>query len=99
MPAAVASAAAPIAAAIDAVVDRLQARRPPRLRRRRLFRPARGGRRLRVRGDVLAAPGQVVALLAGADAPSSLEQEAAEDDAEAGARDARSRSASGPTTP
>ena len=39
-----------------------------------------------------AAPGQVVALVAGADAPSSLEQEAAEDDADAGRRDvARAR--------
>jgi N-acetylmuramic acid 6-phosphate etherase len=34
-----------------------------------------------------AAPGQVVALLAGADAPSAFEQEAAEDDADAGRRD------------
>src|SRR5439155_10212346 len=34
-----------------------------------------------------AAPGQVVALLAGADAPSPLDQEAAEDDADAGRRD------------
>jgi N-acetylmuramic acid 6-phosphate etherase len=90
VPAAVASSAADIAAVIDTVVDRLQA----------------GGRLVYVgagssgqlatvdasecESTFSAAPGQVVALLAGAGAPSALEQEAAEDDTEAGRRDVHS---------
>ena len=87
VPIVVGGAAGEIAAAIDAVVERL----------------ARGGRLVYVgagsSGRIAALdaaecestfstePGQVVALLAGADLASPLEQEAAEDDAEAGERE------------
>src|SRR5438105_10046867 len=87
VPIVVGGAAGEIAAAIDAVVERL----------------ARGGRLVYVgagsSGRIAALdaaecestfstePGQVVALLAGAGLASPLEQEAAEDDAEAGARE------------
>jgi N-acetylmuramic acid 6-phosphate etherase len=88
--AAVVGAAAPeLAAAIDAIVDRLE----------------RGGRLVYVgagsSGRIAALdaaecestfssePGQVTALLAGGPLASPLEQEAAEDDAEAGARELR----------
>jgi N-acetylmuramic acid 6-phosphate etherase len=87
VPDVVAAAAAPIAALIDAVVDRL----------------ARGGRLIYAGAGTsgrLAAldaaeceatfstePGRVVALVAGAGLASSAEQEAAEDDAEDGKRD------------
>jgi N-acetylmuramic acid 6-phosphate etherase len=87
VPAAVASSAADIAAVIDTVVERLQAGG------RLLYVGAGTSGRLAAvdasecEATFSAAPGQVVALLAGADAPSSLEQEAAEDDAAAGRRD------------
>jgi N-acetylmuramic acid 6-phosphate etherase len=88
VPAAVASSAADIAAVVETVVERLQAGG-------RLVYVGAGssGRLAQVdasecEATFSAEPGQVLALLAGADAPSSLEQEAAEDDAEAGRRDA-----------
>lgn len=87
VPAAVASSAADIAAVIEGVVDRLQAGG------RLLYVGAGSSGRLAAvdasecESTFSSAPGQVVALLAGADAPSSFEQEAAEDDAEAGRRD------------
>ena len=87
VPAAVASSAAGIAAVIDVVVDRLQAGG------RLVYVGAGSSGRLAAvdasecESTFSAAPGQVLALLAGADAPSSFEQEAAEDDAEAGRRD------------
>jgi len=87
VPAAVASSAADIAAVIDGVVERLQAGG------RLVYVGAGSSGRLAAvdasecESTFSAAPGQVVALLAGADAPSSYEQEAAEDDAEAGRRD------------
>ncbi len=90
VPAAVASSAADIAAVIDTVVDRLQAGG------RLVYVGAGSSGRLAAvdasecESTFSATPGQVVALLAGADAPSSLEQEAAEDDAEAGRRDVHS---------
>ena len=90
VPAAVASSAAAVAAVIDAVVDRLHAGG------RLVYVGAGSSGRLAAvdasecEATFSAAPGQVVALLAGADAPSSLEQEAAEDDAEAGRRDVHS---------
>jgi N-acetylmuramic acid 6-phosphate etherase len=90
VPAAVASSAADIAAVIDTVVERLQAGG------RLLYVGAGTSGRLAAvdasecEATFSAAPGQVVALLAGADAPSSLEQEAAEDDAAAGRRDLHS---------
>jgi N-acetylmuramic acid 6-phosphate etherase len=90
VPAAVASSAADIAAVIDAVVERLQAGG------RLVYVGAGSSGRLAAvdasecESTFSAAPGQVVALLAGADAPSPLEQEAAEDDAEAGRRDVHS---------
>jgi N-acetylmuramic acid 6-phosphate etherase len=90
VPAAVASSAAAVAAVIDTVVDRLQAGG------RLVYVGAGSSGRLAAvdasecEATFSAAPGQVVALLAGADAPSSLEQEAAEDDAEAGRRDVHS---------
>src|SRR5262249_51687138 len=87
VPAAVASSAADIAPVVETVVDRLQAGG-------RLVYVGAGssGRLAQVDASECEAtfssePGQVLALLAGADAPSSLEQEAAEDDAEAGRRD------------
>jgi N-acetylmuramic acid 6-phosphate etherase len=90
VPAAVASSAADVAAVIDTVVERLQAGG------RLLYVGAGSSGRLAAvdasecEATFSAAPGQVVALLAGADAPSSLEQEAAEDDAAAGRRDLHS---------
>lgn len=90
VPAAVASSAADIAAVIDTVVDRLQAGG------RLVYIGAGSSGRLAAvdasecESTFSAAPGQVVALLAGADAPSPLEQEAAEDDADAGRRDVHS---------
>jgi N-acetylmuramic acid 6-phosphate etherase len=87
VPAAVASSAADIAAVIDLVVDRLQAGG------RLVYVGAGSSGRLAAvdasecESTFSAAPGQVLALLAGADAPSPLEQEAAEDDADAGRRD------------
>src|SRR5438105_1156612 len=87
VPAAVASSAADIAAVIDAVVDRLQAGG------RLVYVGAGSSGRLAAvdasecESTFSAAPGQVVTLLAGVDAPSPLEQEAAEDDAETGRRD------------
>ncbi len=90
VPAAVASSAADIAAVIDTVVERLQAGG------RLLYVGAGSSGRLAAvdasecEATFSAAPGQVVALLAGADAPSSLQQEAAEDDAAAGGRDLHS---------
>jgi N-acetylmuramic acid 6-phosphate etherase len=90
VPAAVASSAAAVAAVIDTVVDRLQAGG------RLVYVGAGSSGRLAAvdasecEATFSAAPGQVVALLAGAEAPSSLEQEAAEDDAEAGRRDVHS---------
>ena len=90
VPAAVASSAADIAAVVDTVVERLDAGG------RLVYVGAGSSGRLAAvdasecEATFSAAPGQVVALLAGADAPSSLEQEAAEDDAEAGRRDVHS---------
>jgi N-acetylmuramic acid 6-phosphate etherase len=90
VPAAVASSVAAVAAVIDTVVDRLQAGG------RLVYVGAGSSGRLAAvdasecEATFSAAPGQVVALLAGAEAPSSLEQEAAEDDAEAGRRDVHS---------
>ena len=87
VPAAVASSAADIAAVIDVVVERLQAGG------RLVYVGAGSSGRLAAvdasecEATFSAAPGQVVALLAGADAPSPLDQEAAEDDADAGRRD------------
>jgi N-acetylmuramic acid 6-phosphate etherase len=72
---------------IETVVDRLQAGG------RLVYVGAGSSGRLAVvdaaecESTFSAAPGQVLALLAGADAPSPLEQEAAEDDADAGRRD------------
>ena len=87
VPAVVAAASEQIAAAVDAIVDRL----------------AEGGRLIYVgagssgrlaaldaaecEATFAAEPGQIVALLAGAQLTSPLDQEAAEDDARAGARD------------
>src|SRR6476619_1330882 len=88
VPAAVASSAADIAAVVETVVERLQAGG------RLVYVGAGSSGRLaevdasECEATFSAEPGQVLALLAGADAPSSLEQEAAEDDAEAGRRDA-----------
>jgi N-acetylmuramic acid 6-phosphate etherase len=90
VPVAVASSAAGIAAVIDTVVERLQAGG------RLVYVGAGSSGRLAAvdasecESTFSAAPGQVVALLAGADAPSPLEQEAAEDDAAAGGRDVHS---------
>jgi N-acetylmuramic acid 6-phosphate etherase len=87
VPAAVASASEAVAGVIEKVVDRLQAGG------RLVYVGAGSSGRLAAvdasecEATFSAAPGQVVALLAGADAPSSLEQEAAEDDADAGRRD------------
>jgi N-acetylmuramic acid 6-phosphate etherase len=90
VPAAVTSSAAAIAAVVDTVVDRLQAGG-------RLVYVGAGtsGRLAAVdasecEATFSAAPGQVVAVVAGADAPSPLEEQAAEDDAEAGRRDVHS---------
>ncbi len=90
VPAAVASSAASIAAVVETVVERLQAGG------RLVYVGAGSSGRLAAvdasecESTFSSAPGQVLALLAGADAPSSLEQEAAEDDAEAGRRDVHS---------
>ena len=90
VPAAVASSAAAIAAVIETVVDRLQAGG------RLVYVGAGSSGRLAAvdasecESTFSAASGQVLALLAGADAPSPLEQEAAEDDADAGRRDVHS---------
>jgi N-acetylmuramic acid 6-phosphate etherase len=90
VPAAVASSAADIAAVVETVVERLQAGG------RLVYVGAGSSGRLAAvdasecESTFAAAPGQVLALLAGADAPSPLEQEAAEDDAEAGRRDLHS---------
>src|SRR5947209_7305035 len=87
VPAAVANAASEVAALIDAVVERLH--RGGRL----VYAGAGSSGRLAAldaaecETTFSARPGQVVALVAGAAFPSPLEQEAAEDDAEAGARD------------
>ena len=87
VPRVVASAAADIVAVIETVVDRLQAGG------RLVYVGAGSSGRLAAvdasecESTFSAAPGQVIALLAGADAPSPLEQEAAEDDAAAGRRD------------
>jgi N-acetylmuramic acid 6-phosphate etherase len=90
VPAAVASSAAGIAVVVDGVVERLQAGG-------RLVYVGAGssGRLAEVDAYECVAtfsspPGQVVALVAGAGAPSPLEQEAAEDDAESGRRDVHS---------
>jgi N-acetylmuramic acid 6-phosphate etherase len=90
VPAAVASSAAGIAVVVDGVVERLQAGG-------RLVYVGAGssGRLAEVDAYECVAtfsspPGQVVAIVAGAGAPSRLEQEAAEDDAEAGRRDVHS---------
>jgi N-acetylmuramic acid 6-phosphate etherase len=87
VPAAVASSAAVIAVVVDGVVERLQAGG-------RLVYAGAGssGRLAEVDAYECVAtfsspPGQVVALVGGAGAPSRLEQEAAEDDADAGRRD------------
>jgi N-acetylmuramic acid 6-phosphate etherase len=90
VPAAVASSAADIAAVVETVVERLQAGG------RLVYVGAGSSGRLAAvdasecESTFSAPPGQVLALLAGADAPSPLEQEAAEDDAEAGRRDVHS---------
>ena len=90
VPAAVASSAASIAAVVETVVERLQAGG------RLVYVGAGSSGRLAAvdasecESTFSSAPGQVLALLAGSDAPSSLEQEAAEDDAEAGRRDVHS---------
>ena len=90
VPAAVASSAADIAAVVETVVERLQAGG------RLVYVGAGSSGRLAAvdasecESTFSAAPGQVLALLAGADAPSPLEQEAAEDDAEAGRHDVHS---------
>jgi N-acetylmuramic acid 6-phosphate etherase len=90
VPAAVASQVADIAAAVDSIVERLQAGG-------RLVYVGAGtsGRLARVdayecESTFSAEPGQVVALVAGDGSPSRFEQEAAEDDAEAGRRDVHS---------
>ena len=67
VPAAVAEAAPSIVGAIDAIAEPARARRPADLRRRGHVGPAGRARRRRVRVDILLAPGQVVALLAGGD--------------------------------
>ena len=90
VPAVVAGAAGEISALIDAVVERL--RRGGRL----VYAGAGSSGRLasldaaECETTFSARPGQVVALVAGAAFPSALEQVAAEDDAEAGARDVAS---------
>src|SRR5436189_609119 len=90
VPAAVASSAAAVAAVIDGVVDRLHAGG------RLVYVGAGSSGRLAAvdasecESTFSAAPGQVVALLAGAGAASTLEQEAAEDDAESGRREMHS---------
>jgi len=87
VPAAVANAASEVAALIDAIVERL--RRGGRL----VYAGAGSSGRLAAldaaecETTFSARPGQVVALVAGAGFPSPLDQEAAEDDGEAGARD------------
>jgi N-acetylmuramic acid 6-phosphate etherase len=87
VPAAVANAASEVAALIDAIVGRL--RRGGRL----VYAGAGSSGRLAAldaaecETTFSAQPGQVVALVAGAGFPSPLDQEAAEDDVEAGARD------------
>jgi len=87
VPAAVASSAADIVAVIETVVDRLQ------VGGRLVYVGAGSSGRLAAvdasecESTFAAEPDQVVALLAGAGAPSPLEQEAAEDDADAGRRD------------
>jgi N-acetylmuramic acid 6-phosphate etherase len=87
VPAAVASANDDLAAVVDTVVDRLQSGG------RLIYVGAGTSGRLadvdasECEATFSAAPGQVVALVAGADALSWLEQEAAEDDAAAGRRD------------
>jgi len=87
VPAAVATASSEVAALIDAIVERL--RRGGRL----VYAGAGSSGRLAAldaaecETTFSAQPGQVVALVAGAGFPSPLDQEAAEDDVEAGARD------------
>ena len=92
VPAAVASQAAVIAAAVEAVVERMQAGG-------RLVYVGAGtsGRLAEVdayecESTFSAEPGQVVALVAGAGALSRLEREVAEDDADGGRRDVNSLS-------
>jgi N-acetylmuramic acid 6-phosphate etherase len=90
VPAAVASQVADIAAAVDAIVERLQ------VGGRLVYVGAGTSGRLaevdayECESTFSAEPGQVVALVAGAGSPSSFEQEAAEDDADAGRRDVHS---------
>ena len=87
VPAAVGAQAAQIAAAVDAITERLQGGG-------RLVYAGAGTSGHLAEMDAYECestfstdPGQVVALVAGADAPSALEQAAAEDDADAGHRD------------
>jgi N-acetylmuramic acid 6-phosphate etherase len=87
VPAAVATAAAHVAEAVDAIVARLEAGG------RLVYVGAGTSGRLAAldaaecQSTFSAPPGQVVALLAGADSSSPVEQDAAEDDAAAGASD------------
>ena len=90
VPAAVAAAARELAAAIDAIVERLRAGG------RLVYVGAGTSGRLAAldaaecESTFSTAPGQVVALVAGAAAPSQHDQDAAEDDADAGAADVSS---------
>jgi N-acetylmuramic acid 6-phosphate etherase len=87
VPAVVGSQAARIAVAVDAITERLQGGG------RLVYVGAGTSGRLaemdayECESTFSSDPGQVVAVVAGAGAPSALEQEAAEDDAEAGHRD------------
>lgn len=87
VPAVVAAAGDHIAAAVDAIVERLAAGG------RLVYVGAGSSGRLAAadaaecEATFSAEPGQVVALVAGAHLTSTLDQEAAEDDAEAGARE------------
>ena len=96
VPGVVAAAAPELAAAIDAIVARLP-RRSPRLRRRGHVGPPGRARRRRVRDDLLDAARQVVALVAGDELASPVEQEAVEDDADGGPR--RRPAQASPRTP
>ena len=97
VPDAVAGARGAIAAAIDAIADRLAGGRPPRLRR---ARARRAGSPLvdaaECESTFAAPPGLVVALIAGGAASAATAQEHAEDDEDEGEREvaaARSRPA------
>jgi N-acetylmuramic acid 6-phosphate etherase len=89
VPAVVAAAGDQIAAAVDAIVERLASGG------RLIYVGAGSSGRLAAvdaaecQTTFAAEPGQVVALFAGSNLVSPLEQEAAEDDAEAGLRDVR----------